>query len=845
MTKFKLKTKLLLLGCVLGLVPILVVGVLVEKQNKAIVTVAEDATYDLVKNDFSHILEQVYTLAETHYESTVEALNVNLNVAWELAEREGGFHLMPEVMAWTAVNQFTKDRHEVQLPEMALGDRRLGQVESPGVPVPLVDKMMSLTGVTCTVFQKMNAAGDMLRVGTNILKRDGVRAVGSYIPAQDPGGQGNPVVAAVLRGETFKGRAFVVHSWYITSYAPIRSAGGEIIGMLYVGIPQENVAGVRTGIQSIRVGKTGYAFVLDSQGTYVVSRGGEQDGQNILEMKDSRGVAFVRDMLVQATGLKPGETADLSYWKKDSSGRERKKLVKVSYFAPWDWVIGAGVFEDELQAASQRIQRLGYKGQHNLFSLLGGSLVLSALCWFFMAGRIVQPIRAAADRLCDIGEGEGDLTRRLDVGSRDEVGEMAHSFNLFMDKLQGMIRDITGNAEAVKESSTGFKKLNAETHDSVEDTSRRAEAVAAAGEQLTSNMTLVAAAMEKASTNVQTVASAAEEMNATITEIARNAEQARGTTDDAVVQARQVSEMMSRLDDAARDIGQITEAITDISEQTNLLALNATIEAARAGDAGKGFAVVAGEIKDLAGQTALATGNIRINIDRVQQSVHENVGRIDEVGHSIDRVSALVTGIAGAVEEQSIATREIADNANQTSAGIDEVNLQVVEASGAVQEVAMQVSGVNADVDRIALASLEGRVNAEEMNTLADQLHELTGQFVVGDRRFAIGSVKQAHILWRVALEALLGGRRQIADGELADHRSCDFGKWYFGDGQQLAGEPVFVVLGDYHERVHTLAREVVSLWNRGDKAGAQGRYRDFLKAKEDMFHSLDELYRL
>jgi len=634
-----------------------------------------------------------------------------------------------------------------------------------------------------------------------------LRAVGTYVPKTNPGGQNNPVVAAVLRGETFKGRAFVVDSWYITSYAPIKKGEGDIIGMLYVGIPQEKVAGVRKGIEAIRVGQTGYAYVLDSQGTYVISEGGKEDGRNIYELKDSRGTSFIKEMITLAKSLKAGETADFSYWFKDSAGKERKKVVKVSYFAPWDWMIAAGTFEDELQSTSHKIKALGDKGELYMYTLLGACLVLAALCWFFTAGRIVRPIREAAIRLQDIAEGEGDLTRRLEVGNRDELGEMAHWFNLFMDKLQMMVRDITGNGDAVKESSMEFNKLNAETHDNVEDTSRRSEAVAAAGEELTANMASVAASMEQASTNVQTVASSAEEMNATITEIARNTEQARGTTDDAVSQARHVSEMMTKLDEAARDIGQITGTITEISEQTNLLALNATIEAARAGEAGKGFAVVAGEIKDLAGQTADATNSIRTNIDRVQQAVRENVERIGGVETSIDRVSALVTGIAGAVEEQSIATREIAENANQAAAGIDDVNHQVVESSQAVQEVAQQVNGVNAAVDRIALACFEGRINAEEMNNLAHQLDGLTGQFVTGSTKFSIGRVKQAHMLWRVTLEAVLGGRKQMEAEEIPDHRSCDFGKWYFGEGQQFKGEAIFETLGHHHEQVHTVAK--------------------------------------
>ena len=412
---------------------------------------------------------------------------------------------------------------------------------------------------------------------------------------------------------------------------------------------------------------------------------------------------------------------------------------------------------------------------------------------------------------------------------------------LFRSQL--MMRGIARNADSVNTTAMEFNKISAETHESVEETSRRAETVASAGEELNANMNSVAASMDQAATNVQTMATAAEEMNATIREIARNAEDARLSGDDAVVKAREVSSMMGQLADAARDIGQVTEAITEISEQTNLLALNATIEAARAGDAGKGFAVVAGEIKELARQTASATGSIRTNIDRVQGAVSENVARIQSVESSIGSVSSLVTGIAGAVEEQSIATQDIAENANEAAAGIADVNVQVGQATSAVQEVARQVVGVNGAVERIALACFEGRISAEEMGGMSNTLESLTGQFKTGRKKFAIGKVKQGHMLWRVTLEAVLGGRRQVTAEELPDHRSCDFGRWYYGEGQAFAGCDVFEELGRYHEQVHTVAKEVVTLWNRGDEEGARRRYQDFLTAKDAMFEGLDLLY--
>ena len=128
------------------------------------------------------------------------------------------------------------------------------------------DEVQALVGGTCTLFQRMNPAGDMLRVCTNVLKLDGTRAIGTYIPAANPDGSPNPVIATVLKGETFVGRAFVVNQWCITAYRPICDENRNVVGVLYFGIPQEEVPELRQGIMDMVVGKTGYVFVLAGSG---------------------------------------------------------------------------------------------------------------------------------------------------------------------------------------------------------------------------------------------------------------------------------------------------------------------------------------------------------------------------------------------------------------------------------------------------------------------------------------------------------------------------------------------------------------------------------------------------
>ena len=129
-----------------------------------------------------------------------------------------------------------------------MGTTWLGQNDARDVPTPIVDQVQQLAGGTATIFQRMNDAGDMLRVCTNVLGADNKRAIGTYIPANNPDGQPNPVLKAVLAGQTYKGRAFVVDRWYVAAYEPLRDDTGAVVGMAYFGTPLESVTALRQSI---------------------------------------------------------------------------------------------------------------------------------------------------------------------------------------------------------------------------------------------------------------------------------------------------------------------------------------------------------------------------------------------------------------------------------------------------------------------------------------------------------------------------------------------------------------------------------------------------------------------
>ncbi len=465
---------------------------------------------------------------------------------------------------------------------------------------------------------------------------------------------------------------------------------GVFMGIL--GTPVELTYFAESYVKKIKIGQTGYVYIVDGSGLVIA----HPNEKNIM-------TSFADyDFFKVFTKERNGSTEYL--WEGKMTVAHFATLEKTGY------IIASRASKDEFLSGVKMIL-------YTLVTIGVLALIAVVLIILWIMNLIFKTLNKVTDRLKDISQGEGDLTQRINYTNSDEIGELSKWFNLFVEKIQQLIKQVKDSTEQVGNASEQISSASEQLASGAEEQQSQLSEVATSMEEMSAMILESSKNAAETQENSKATKEAANEGESTVKETVQGIEKVAQITEDAVRQ-------IAMLEQRSNEIGEVIQVIDEIADQTNLLALNANIEAARAGEAGRGFAVVADEVRKLAERTVKATSEIGEKIKIIQSDVKNSVD-------AMNKVAAQSTGSQAIAAKAGTALKRIGELVNEVTQAVVHIASAADEQSSGAEEISKNIETVSTVAKEAASSAQELAASSEQLNQEVKGLTNLISQFKV------------------------------------------------------------------------------------------------------------------